>query len=623
MRYIVDIRPSTDTYKCVARVEPSAGKPRMFKAALCPQSEVVIKGARYTLAGLINILLDYNEDDLRKVFDEAGQAAVGRYLYEQIFGELDQRERKTLRGTDIELIIVTPDEHVARLPWILLNDDGIFLCARGWSVSLNGSDDFSATELPSSPRILIAAPQPDNLDPTDAELHLKSLKELLINANPRFSKEQNLQVVRAWEEFREVVDNLKPDVVYFYGHGDGDLHTSRLLFTERQGDMSVSIPVADVANCLSNQPGGPPRLVYFNCCYGDSGGILGVGMQLREFVPAVITNFTAANIKVAQIQAQTLLTHILLEGKAPHVGVAEMRRKLVGGKLSFKEMHWMNLVLHRGYSNWVSTPPKPQSRLARDSYWQLKLDRVNQFSRVYFDTKTMLTDRSPRSLAYLWYGAEGQGQNLFHRRLSIELKGEFASVMPYEVSPEWPQQFSNPNKSFEDMMAEAFNVQSVGEIPSRIRGDVRHSSQQLLIYVRHQPIVKSGHVTVDLIKDYISWWDEFFVAELDAHMFSLLGVSFEVEKDKPFRKILSDKGFDDLNYILRNTTFITLDELTRLNENDLLHFIQKYKIPVPRAQMSDVVKNVLSSTGGDYEKTLEVMKNVERGGWLEYVSDDD
>jgi hypothetical protein len=619
MRYIVEIRAANKGYECEVRQEAPTFKCRSFKAALDPQAEILIKGKRYSLKDLINILLDNQEAELKEVFDETGQLAIGRYLYNQLFGGLEQPEQKVLCNTNLELLIVTQDEHIARLPWVLLNN-GNFLCAQGWSVALNSIGNFDVAELPGSPRILIVAPQPAKLDETYADLHLASLKELLTDANPRFSKEHNLQVACTWEDFKEKVESLKPDVVYFYGHGKGNMYTSRLLFTEQKSGRATEIPIVELASCLKNQIGGPPRLVYLNCCYGDSGGILGAGMQLRGFIPAVITNFTAADIKAAQIQAQTFLTNLLIEGKPPHISMAEMRRKLIGVKLSFKEVHWMNLVLHCNYSTWLSNPPKSVSRLERDSYWQLKIDRRNQLSRVWFDAQKMLTERSPRSLAYLCYGEEGQGQDIFYKRLSIELKGGFTGSKSLEYIPEWPKEYSNPTLSFAGALTEAFDALSVDEIPSRIRRDGGYSSQQLLIYIRHLPVNKNSPVTLDLIKEYLRWWDEYFIPMLDVNMFSLLGISFEVEEALLFRNTLSSKGINGLNFKFRNTVLYTLDELTNLNENDLLDFIQRYKIPIPREQIAEVIRNVLKSSGGDYEKTSEIMKAVERGDWIKYVT---
>jgi hypothetical protein len=88
----------------------------------------------------------------------------------------------------------------------------------------------------------------------------------------------------------------------------------------------------------------------------------------------------------------------------------------------------MTPVFHCHYDQWKANHPKPASRLERDPHWSLKLDRVRQFGQVFYQTSQMLQEHKPRSLAYIWYGQEGQGVDLFHKRLKFELMVSFGTV---------------------------------------------------------------------------------------------------------------------------------------------------------------------------------------------------
>lgn len=202
-------------------------------------------------------------------------------------------------------MVQSDDEAINRLPWAVLAHSGIFLSTAGWSIALGGAPDAPDRELPPSPRILVIAPQPVDVPPTYAALHLEALETLLSSHDHLLAWGRHLKRVETWEEFTQEAPAFEPQVVYFYGHGEGDLHRARLAFAGRPRKELQAVPVADFALHLRHLPT-PPCLVYVNCCLGDAAGNLGVGQQLRGFVPAVITNRTMAMIDAAQVQALAL-----------------------------------------------------------------------------------------------------------------------------------------------------------------------------------------------------------------------------------------------------------------------------------------------------------------------------
>ncbi|MCP4515069.1 MAG: hypothetical protein GY824_07575, partial [Delftia sp.] len=188
----------------------------------------------------------------------------------------------------------------------------------------------------------------------------------------------HLRVAHTWDEFRRLLAQFQPHIIYYYGHGKGDRHRSRLLFATDQG-QPVEKPIADLAQCLREaEP--RPLLAYLNCCSGDAGGFLGAGWQLGAFIPAVITNRAPARIDAAQAQALALWQGILLDGQPPHAALARVRAELPEMDLSFGDPRWLTPVIHCHYAGWQSTPPQRVNPLEHDPYWHLKLDRVSQFA---------------------------------------------------------------------------------------------------------------------------------------------------------------------------------------------------------------------------------------------------
>jgi len=610
MQYFLEIDNKAGYYEGHIHQGDQASAYFLPKLELGPRTEITIKGKSYTLSKLIQSL---------NVFDERDQLELGRYLYAQTLGQWQGGQHQNVE-VDIQLRIITEDEHILRLPWVLLARNGIFLVIAGWSISLSRSGTLIDCELPPSPHLLMVMPQPIDWPDTQAKAHLEDLEEMLSQADHHFYQGRHLQVARTWEEFQSQVTNQHYDLLYYYGHGVGNIHHSRLVFASGKTGKQKEVPVADIAACLRQAPNGPPLLAYVNCCQGDAGGILGAGRQLLDLIPAVVTNRTVAHIDAARPQAMQFWRATLLEGMPPHVAVVGIYSRLADMDLSLKDVRWMTPVLHNRYRNWKANPPR-RSQPYRDPHWQLKVDRVSQFSQVAYQTRQMLRERKPRALAYIWYGQKGQGLDLFHQRLKVELRDDISNVRLYEVRPRWPDDLHKPSRSFKDMLLEAFEVISLDDIPGRIRTQTQgESGRQTLVYVRHQPVPlpndpkKPAIIKPDVLRTYLEWWDCNFVPLLhrETDAFGLLGVSFEVHNPPKFLEVLTKK-VDDLE--MSHTVLHVLDEMERLAKKDLRDFLKTHNIDLPSNRRERTLDKVLEETRGHYEKTLDALKLLVERAW--------
>ena len=666
MRYFIDIQNTDEQYTVLLnKGDPSKGH-MLFDLQLGPQAELSIKGHRVTLHDIIQALIAHNQNQLQTLFDERGQLEIGQYLYGQLFGNRRYHEFRQSDSDEVEIRIVTDDEHLTRLPWILLADSGIFLAAAGWSVTLSAHNRACpCCELPPSPNLLIVAPEPRNVNPTQADVHIDELLDMLIAADHHFAPGKHTRIARTWEEFTDTLTTFDPHCVYYYGHGVGAADHSRLVFGSGPHNMRKDVPVADVAACLRNRspredltPGPSPtrrgeqermaakpsflplafqdeggflseslggevssggeflRLVYVNCCLGDAGGFLGVGRQFGDFVPAVMTNRTIAQIAAARGQALSFWEQVLLKGIAPHRAMSLLYRRMADLGLSVADVRWMTPVLHCGYDTWSANPPQPPNRLEHDPHWHVKIDRVVQFSIVAEQTRQMLRERKPRSLAFVWYGQQGQGVGLFHQRLKVEFQESLTTTIIDEVLPEWPMDLHNPARSFRDMLTEAFGVGSLDDIPARIRTKTHGAfGTQTLVYVRHQPVASSKLINPKILKLYLEWWNAEFVPLLnDSQVFALLGVSFVVNNPPKFRDILVNKERLEELY-LDNTIMRLLDEMEHVAKRDLLDFLRTHNIRLPLKRRDSVLERILEKTNGHYERTIEELKHLVDTAW--------
>ncbi|MCP4110227.1 MAG: hypothetical protein GY749_32680 [Desulfobacteraceae bacterium] len=615
MRYFLEISKAGKHYT-VSIHQGDPDKARTFPdASLGPEAEITIKNNNFKLGDLIHALITYNPNDLELAFDERGQLQTGHYLYSQTIGRLNPSELEQLHNeNETEIRIITHDEHIARIPWVLLAHRGIFLCTTSWSVALSTRKQATDVELPPSPRILVIAPQPANIAKTHAGIHLENLENLLSAKDHLLSLGKNLRLALTWEEFTELAKTFKPQIIYYYGHGEGDANNARLLFASNEKNKLAEKPFTDFALCLRNMEK-PPHLAYINCCQGDTAGFLSAGMQLGDFIPAVITNRTIAKIDAAQSQAMALWEDILLKGIAPHRAVADLYSRITDLDFSTTDVRWMTPVIHCHYDKWKANPPKPPDRIIHDPYWRFKIDRVTQFSTVATQTRQMLRERKPQSLAFVWYGQQGQGMETFHQRLNIELREDLANTHVYEVRPEWPADLLTPHRSFSDMLTEVFEVSSLEDIPARIRSKTYGAfGKQTLVYVRHQPVKSAKLINPKSLKIYLEWWDSVFAPLLESNQFGLLGISFIVKNPSKFQSIILEK--EQIEYLdLNKTVFRLLDEMEKIARRDLLDFIRTHNIRLPIKRRDQVLESILEKTGGIYEKTVKELENLVEQAW--------
>ena len=611
LRYSVSI---TDAYLQVYRCGEERAIVSGASPKLSPRDAIILKGCEVPLDDLSQALICSNQDWINAYLDERGQVEVGHYLYQQIFGKVSPYELAE-DGTGVEVRIITKDENIARLPWVLLAHEGVFLSTMGWSVSLSADIQTADYELPPRPKILAVVPQPKKLEATGAEEHLQDIRELLTAADLVYGDDSCFRIVSDLPSFYEELAALQPDILYYYGHGIGDQHATRLLFADQKG-RTVETPLPDLAAAFHSLPEHErPKLAYINCCQGDSGGLLGAGRQLLKHIPAVVTNRTTAFMNAARPQALAFWESLLLKGEAPHTALSATRSCLGSLGLTTADIRWMTPVLHCRYERWRANPPIAPDRSERDPNWRLKVDRINQFSRVFYQAHQMLMERKPRGLAYLWYGTPEQGLEIFHRRLSVELQEKLIDTAVYDVTPEWPDDLHNPDRSFSDMFCQAFDIESLDHIPARIRTFSRGiSGRKVLVYLCHRPVTSRYIFDPKNIRLYLNWWNCTFLPLLPENAHALLGVSYHAKKPASFYNFLVKKAkLDELS--MSNGVVELLDELERVTRRDLMDFIRTHNIVVPADFRDKALDEILAHSNGSYVRVIDELEHLESRIW--------
>ena len=568
---------------------------------------VAIKGNTFPLADLVVALIDHDEDYMRLAFDHRGQLELGRLLFDETLGKAGPELLDLLLDDGIvkEVRINSPDEFVGRLPWVLLAcREGRFLSALNCGIDMSHGESPVPTEMeafPATPKFLAAAPRVAGRDETDGDNHIRDLRNMLEAVDARYATDALFRRVETFRDFSDELGSFKPHVIYFYGHGTGDGDASGMLF----GDHDI--PAANLADVVRKLPlRDRPLLAYVNCCRGDSGGVLGAGHQLSDLIPAVVSNNTLAVVEAARAQAEVFFRDVVVERRPPHEAMGNLRTGLADVGLTYRDARWMTPTLHCTYDAWrAGRPRKKIDRTLHDPFWHLKLDRVDQFGRVFLHCSDMLEEQTPKSIAFIWFGKEGQGVDLFHKRLRYELGAKLKSEFCPAV-PDWPVELSEPDLSFDHMVAKALDIQDLDWLPQCAQCHIQgRTHARLLIYMEHVPLRSLGVMSLPRLKEYLTWWSENVVPRLPDHVFGLVGISLIVKSPEKARKSLA-KHFT--GFWPNGVAVTVLDELSKIDETHVIDFLRRHKIYMKEKVRDALVRRIVRETGGNYEMVVERLK---------------
>ncbi len=615
-RILVSVEPVEDGY----RVQVNAGREGSVgpwrRLDLGRGTAVRIKGTEMTLGELVDGLIHYRRRVIDFAFDERGQRDLGRFLFQQLFRSTSP-EICYLPDTDDsgEIRLLAEDERILRIPWILLADDEGFLAKREWSVSLSPVRRFQDGALPALPKMLVVAPQPSTLHSTQAKDHLADLRELLTSGAGETYPERFVRTVETWEDMKAQVKDLQPDVVYYYGHGEGDRNDSVLLFPAPGGDCQ-KVSMSRFAHCLEDVPS-RPQLVYLNCCYGDAGGFLGAGMLLRRFVPAVVANRTVIEISAARALALRFWEAVLLDGMAPHAAQAAIHRRLYDlEEISYRDPMWMTPVLHASYDQWKSQRLRADAEPPDEPYAEERFDRSEQIGFITSQVSAMVRDRRPHSYAFLWYGETGQGVDLFHDHLRSDFRVLNEIQRLQELRPMWPADLARIDRSFASMYTEIFEVDHLDQLPAQIHARVGGAGNQAqLIYIRHPSIDLTRRSRIDLItvKLYLEWVESNVIRCFEPPNFVVLGIGFEVSDGDAFYSELRRHGLH--RFSLASTWVRISPPLRSVKDQDLVAHLQRSGANIPLSYYDRVIDHIMDTTQGEYELTLQALHRIKDSYW--------
>lgn len=617
------LEPEENRYRLSVQILPH-GKPLDLGtiATLQADCSVNLRRSTTTLQTILNWLDSFDQNALQTHLDENGMYALGVYLYQQTLALYPHHHQ--LPGEGVELRIISPCEHIHRLPWNMLARDGLMLQAAGWQITLATMPDNRQVVWPALPVVLVAAPEPlldmagKHIAPTHSLTHLKHLKQQLTSHTPAYAHTDYFRVVTSWGELHQALQEQHFDVLYYYGHG----LASRLLFATPDKASSADYRTfQDLRIALRDAKGGAPTVCYVNACFGNSGGQMGAGLQLGNVCAAVVANRTAAIIETAMQQGQEFLERLLLEARPPETALLDALTRC--GNTS-GDVRWVTPILHRHYTDWkIAHKPERFHLDKRDPHWEYKLDRVTQSGELGKRAELAIKHQSPATVCCIWYGCTNVGVELFHERIPLELRQFRQQIQIAHCRMDWPQlDLENMAKAWEECLLASLRTSAtpfaraadtLDNIPRFLEQLAGQTGKRTLLHLRLKTINQQVRMTPGKLRDFLEWWQDRVVLPIlkPAHIQTLMTVGFEVPETK-LAKIpeLFDAYLEPLNDQYNSLSVYLLPQLLLLERQDLREFIKAFYPDLPQDKAKQRIDHILQEAKGNYQFTLNLLTDL-------------
>ena len=547
------------------------------------------------LKSIVDAITRHDKKWLAKYFTINAQNTIGNHLFKQVFST-----KKIVdlcpEGMTADIRIITNDEYICRLPWMLMATGSVYLTNTRFSITLSNDNSTLNCELPISPKILIIAPQYRDKANDPTFMHVKRIERLLSSADSQHMLDVNLKLVINIKDIEQELRINTPNIIYYYGHSK---FFSKLFIKNNF--------IGQIIDELSERP----MLMLINCNDGDTKIFPKAAIEIHRHIPCVISSKIKSSPDIAELYGIKILQLLIIKGYSPHNAILSLRGENID---NMEDRGYSVPYLHCRYNLWKSNPPVSKTRLERDPHWRLKLDRRSQFHEVFGQTFNMCFERKPPSIAYLWYGSPEKRVDLFHNRLLVEFQEKLEKIVVYTVYPDWPLVFTKPNTTFENMIKQAFKENTFEDITLRIQKKSRQrSGLRTLVYVCHKPVTSPEEFHPRYLKQYLTWWNDCFIPLLPKKAHALLGISYEIQDPKSFSKWINEEGISQLRF--SKTIFRVLDEFTNVKPKDIDDFMHDHQIYIPDDLKDVAINDIIEKTDGSYDLVLKELMALESNIW--------
>ena len=280
--------------------------------------------------------------------------------------------------------------------------------------------------------------------------------------------------------------DFEPEIIYYYGNVLIEHQKAFFIFEDEQKNIPHQLDVLEFSNWINNLTN-IPIIIYLNICNVSKRNLIRPLISNLDYFPAIIIGHETINKEVLQKQAISLFKSIFFNGDSPHKAINKLILSLNFSEFSDRELEisWPHVISN--YHEWLARPITISQSQILDPLWYLKVNRDIQISLVKEKAGQMVLNNTSKSLIFSWYGMEGQGIEIFQKRLEVELQKYLKDTLIFPLRPEWPIHLENRFLSFREMFHRAFEINSLEEIPSKLNRIRLNSGKKANIGIHNEP----------------------------------------------------------------------------------------------------------------------------------------
>ncbi len=557
-------------------------------------------------------------EELREHLTRGRLVEVGELLFELLFGTA-RRWELLLRGLfnapsgpcpnpprhPVRVRVVAEDPLLAGLPWRVTAWRGRWLLDSGWNFeAVANVEPRGHVEVREPARVLVIAPGAG--EPLDTEAHLEDLRETLLKISHHYGDDSFLALVETREALTAAMRGMRPDVVYYYGHGavDGD---QACLMLGQDGSAPDRLAMADFRRLLAE---GPPSVVYLNACKAGAAGWLSAGHQLVPEVPCVVAHRTTAWTGEAGPTARRWLDDFLGRGLDP---VVALHRLPAGG--STRGFAWATSTVWTGYQSWqthrrIASLPRhrPGLRLDRDQQRALALKHVTD----------LISSRARRVEAIVVYGEAGSLVESFGDQLRHHLES-------YRICLQWARigdrgAGDRPFPHLEEVLGLWLERQAFESVEALLRRRaprpaVAGSTPVLCLDWGTFGTAERPAVNAEELRDWLLFCSDVLARQCppEIRVISYLAMVVRGKHQPRLQQTMTRFRSGIRSQKFRCSLLPALAEIELIDLLDYLEDPTNTHCPPTRAR--EAAERIFESSAGQYEKTVSLIREGEKEGW--------
>jgi hypothetical protein len=482
---------------------------------------------------------------------------------------------------------------------------GRLLLDEGWTfeVSFDPAPD-PAVDFQAPGSILVIAPDFVDMAPIGTSAHLRALAQVFDSLSPGHGVSSRFQVVKTPAQVERALAGMRPDTVYYYGHGAIDDDQLRLELGDGRREPML---MRDLGRLLRQTP---PSVVFLNGCQTGQAGWHSAGAQLLPKVPLVIANATSAWSESAGRLALRWFGDWLGKGLDP---VAALHR--LGGRASTQGFEWVTPIVHAHYNSFDTRPPSAAiqkvSNLSVD-----RLDREEQRARVFGYISELGRDPRRRVMAAVAYAAPGNHLELLPSQISARVEsdaGERLHIQRFHLRFPEQRAIKDLAANLESGLKIQLRYETATPIEHILRASAppRSSGAVSVLWldwgVFGEPPSRQPALSPDQVTEWVKFVRNQIASVCPDDLRIVATVALEVEAEKLPRLGSRLAAFEaDPQFRNARFRFRTIPPLTNVDLSEILDYLEQADCPTDIAY--GLAKLVLDKTLGHYEATVSLLR---------------